>query len=68
MHLAWQRTLRKTSRRVDHLHKCLCAFLVRALNIVLLPELESQRMSNRTTRKTGSRAVRWMLTWALRFP
>jgi len=63
MRHAWLRMLLKIRRRIDHLHKCLCAFLVRAFKVILLPEFESQRMSSRTTRKIGNRTVRSMLTW-----
>mmetsp|Transcript_20267 Transcript_20267/g.64734 ORF Transcript_20267/g.64734 Transcript_20267/m.64734 type:complete len:92 (-) Transcript_20267:76-351(-) len=43
MRHAWLRMRRTVRRRIDHLHKCLCAFLVRAFNGILTPEAESRR-------------------------
>lgn len=60
---AYLRALLRIRRRINDFHRKMCLFLCRSYKVIILPEFQSKRMSEKSLRKISSATVRKMMTW-----
>lgn len=64
MKKAWLRMLTRVKFKISEVHRKAVRFLCSTYKTILLPDFDSRGMSNRATRKIGSKTARSMLTWS----